>query len=128
MTARPLQGAVAVSTLALLASTGTLICCVLPAVMVALGAGAVLAGVLTEVPALIWLSRHKALVFGTAATLIVVAGVFLWRARSAPCPADPALAAACARLRRGSVMLWGLAVLLASIGTTYAFVLPALRG
>ena len=40
---------------ALLASSGTLVCCVLPAVMVSLGAGATLAGLVTAVPQLIWL-------------------------------------------------------------------------
>ena len=54
----------AVATLA--ASAGTLVCCVLPAVMVALGAGASLAGLVTTFPQLIWLSERKALVFGVA--------------------------------------------------------------
>ena len=38
---------------ALLASSATLVCCVLPAVLVALGAGAALAGA-REVPQLVW--------------------------------------------------------------------------
>jgi len=36
---------------ALLASSATLVCCVLPAVLVALGAGAALAGLVTVAPA-----------------------------------------------------------------------------
>ena len=55
---------------ALLASSATLVCCVLPAVLVALGAGAALAGLVTAVPQLVWLSEHKALVFGGAAALL----------------------------------------------------------
>jgi hypothetical protein len=43
----------------LLFASGTLVCCVLPAVMVALGAGAALAGLVTSVPQLVWLSAHK---------------------------------------------------------------------
>ena len=55
---------------ALLASTATLVCCVLPAVLVALGAGAALASLVTAVPQLIWLSAHKPIVFATAGALL----------------------------------------------------------
>ncbi|MCE2945036.1 MAG: hypothetical protein ACK5S2_07120 [Lysobacteraceae bacterium] len=111
---------------ALIASSGTLVCCVLPAVMVSLGAGATLAGLVTAVPQLIWLSERKGLVFGVAAVALAVAGALLCRARSAPCPADPALARACARLRRWSNGLYGFSVLATITGAVFAFVLPAL--
>lgn len=111
---------------ALLASSGTLICCVLPAVMVSLGAGATLAGLVSAVPQLIWLSERKALVFGVAALALAIAGTLLWRARSAPCPADPKLAAACARLRRWSNGLYIASVVATITGAVFAFVLPAL--
>src|SRR5271168_3198026 len=83
---------------ALLASSATLVCCVLPAVLVAVGAGAALAGLVTAVPQLIWLSEHKPLVFGIAGVLLPVSGVALWFGRRAPCPADPKLARSCQRL------------------------------
>jgi hypothetical protein len=112
---------------ALLASTGTLMCCVLPAVMVALGAGAALAGLVGAVPQLVWLSEHKALVFGSAGALLGVAGAALWSARRIPCPADPTLARACIRLRALSASLYTAAVLAFMLGLTFAFVLPRLR-
>jgi hypothetical protein len=111
---------------ALLASSATLVCCVLPAVLVALGAGAALAGLVTAMPQLIWLSEHKTLVFGSAATLLVLSGVGLWYGRSLPCPTDPADARACRRLRRGSVLLYGLALASFALGVVFAFVLPSL--
>lgn len=111
---------------ALVASTGTLVCCVLPAVMVSLGAGATLAGLVTAVPQLVWLSERKGLVFGVAALALVVAGALLWRARSAPCPADPALARACVRVRRWSNGLYFVSVIATITGAVFAFVLPAL--
>jgi len=77
---------------ALLASSATLVCCVLPAVLVALGAGAVLAGLVTAVPQLVWLSEHKALVFGGAAALLAVSGIALSYGRNLPCPTDPGVA------------------------------------
>jgi hypothetical protein len=111
---------------ALLASTGTLVCCVLPAVMVAVGAGAALAGLVSAVPQLVWLSEHKAFVFGLAALLLGVAGAALWRARRVPCPVDPALARACIRLRALSAGLYAIAVVAFVLGATFAFVLPHL--
>lgn len=111
---------------ALLASTGTLVCCVLPAVMVAVGAGAALAGLVSTVPQLVWISEHKGWVFGLAGVLLLVAGTALWRARRIPCPADPALAETCARLRRWSTRLYVVALATFAVGSTFAFVLPRL--
>jgi hypothetical protein len=111
---------------ALLASSATLVCCVLPAVLVALGAGAALAGLVTAVPQLVWLSEHKLFVFGNAAVLLAVSGVALWYGRSQPCPTDPDAAQACRRLRRISAVLYGLALASFALGAVFAFVLPAL--
>ena len=110
----------------LLVSSGTLVCCVLPAVMVALGAGAALAGLVSAVPGLVWLSAHKALVFGVAGAGLAVAGWMQWRARFLPCPADPALAAACMRTRRVSAWVYGIGVVIYAVGAFFAFALPAL--
>ena len=120
----PLQRNAGLAALALLASSGTLLCCVLPAVMVALGAGAALAGVVAAVPQLVWLSEHKALVFGIAGVLLVVAGVVLWRARRLPCPVDAEQARACMRLRKWSALLYATALFAFALGATFAFVLP----
>jgi hypothetical protein len=111
---------------ALLASSATLVCCVLPAVLVALGAGAALAGLVTAVPQLVWLSEHKPLVFIVAGTLLAVSGITLWLGRRAPCPADPLLARSCQRLRRISLILYSAASISFWLGATFAFLLPAL--
>ena len=120
----PLRRNLGVAVLALAASSGTLICCVLPAVMVALGAGAALAGLVTAFPQLIWLSEHKALVFGVAFGLLAISGIVQWRARTLPCPSDPQLAAVCGRLRRLSWWLWGVALVATLVGAGFAFLLP----
>jgi hypothetical protein len=123
----PLRRNLGVALLTLLASGGTLVCCVLPAAMVALGAGAALAGLVTAVPQLVWLSEHKAAVFGLAFTLLVLSGVMLWRARTLPCPSDPELARACTRLRRVSLVLCSVAMACTVLGAVFAFVLPVLQ-
>ena len=105
----------------LLASTTTLVCCVLPAVLVALGAGAVVVGLVSAVPQLVWLSEHKTLVFGIAGVLLAASGAMLWQARRLPCPTDPALARSCTRLRRLSHALYAVSALLVVVGATVAF-------
>jgi hypothetical protein len=122
----PLRRNLGVAFVTLLASSGTLVCCVLPAVMVSIGAGASLAGLVTNFPQLIWLSEHKPLVFGTAFFSLGLSGLVQWRARSLPCPSDPGLAAACTRLRRASWWIWGSALAATLLGSFFAFVLPLL--
>jgi len=111
---------------ALLSSVTTLVCCVLPAVLVALGAGAALAGLVSAVPQLIWLSEHKAPVFGVAGTLLVASGAAIWYGRSLPCPVAPAAARACRRLRRVSLLLYVIALASFGLGVSFAFILPRL--
>jgi hypothetical protein len=92
--------------------------------MVALGAGAALAGLVTAVPQLVWLSENKGWVFGSAGVMLAVAGIALWRGRRLPCPVDPILARACLRLRRWSAIIYGIAVIAFATGAAFAFVLP----
>ena len=120
----PLKRNVGVAFGSLLASSATLVCCVLPAVMVSLGAGAALVGLISAFPQLVWLSEHKGWVFGIAGVLLAASGAMLWHARSLPCPADPAAARSCMRLRRLSALLYVIAVGGFSLGALYAFVLP----
>lgn len=109
---------------ALLASSATLVCCVLPSVLVSLGARAALAGLVTAIPQLVWLSEHKPWVFGFAAGLLAISGIALWVGRRAPCPVDPNLARSCQRLRRISAVIYALALMCFAVGATFAFALP----
>jgi hypothetical protein len=111
---------------ALLASSATLVCCVFPAVLVAIGAGAALAGLVTAVPQLIWLSEHKPLVFTLAGTLLGISGMAIWVSRRAPCPADPAAARSCQQLRKISALLYAIALASFLLGAAFAFLLPVL--
>ncbi|MBN66199.1 MAG: hypothetical protein CMM94_01345 [Rickettsiales bacterium] len=113
---------VAVPVAGLFTALGTLVCCALPALFVALGAGAALAGLVSSAPWLVALSQHKVWVFGIAGTLIVAGGLLRWNARYAPCPADPRAAAICTRMRRiGGVVYWA-SVAIYAVGFFFAFV------
>lgn len=113
-------------TLGLFASTGTLVCCALPALLVSAGAGATLAGLVSAAPWLIALSKYKVWTFAISGLLIAFAGVSLWQARRLPCPADPRQALACARLRRVSAWIYGLSLAVWLTGFFFAFVAVAI--
>lgn len=110
--------------LTLAASGSTLVCCALPALFVSLGAGAALAAVVSTFPALIWISKHKALVFLLSGLMLLLGGYM--QTRPAACPADAKLAAACARYKRISKYIYWLSVALYVTGAFFAFGLPAL--
>ncbi len=111
----------AVGFVGLFTSLSTLLCCALPALFVALGAGAVLAGIVSRVPQLIWLSEHKIALFAVAGLLLVATGILRWRGRNAPCPIDPAQAYACRSLRRWSGWVYGVSVGIYAVGFFFAF-------
>lgn len=115
---------VGASVAALAASSATLVCCVLPAVMVSLGAGAVLAGIISAVPQLVWLSEHKLLVFGVAGGMLAVSKVLLMRASRLPCPIEPTAARACVRLRRISSILFRTAATAFAVGLGFVALAP----
>ena len=107
--------------LSLFTSTGTLVCCALPALLASLGAGAVMAGLIEAVPQITWLGRNKTLVFGIAGAMIALSGAWQWHARSLPCPIDPTAARACTRARRVSWIVWWISLAAFLIGGFFAF-------
>jgi hypothetical protein len=121
-----LQASRRLNFLSLFTSGSTLICCALPATLVAIGSVATLTSLISQFPQLIWISEHKPLVFGLAAAMLLLAGWLQWRARLLPCPADPALAALCTKTRRQSLWLYLFSLGLFVVGALFAFVLPLL--
>jgi hypothetical protein len=119
-----LKRTVGVSAAALVASSATLVCCVLPGVMVSLGAGAVVVGLVSVFPQLVWLSEHKAAVFGVAAVMLVLSGSMLHRASRLPCPTDPDAARMCVRLRRVSAGLFWTAAAAYVAGGGFVLIAP----
>lgn len=112
--------------LSLFTSGSTLICCALPATLVAIGSAATLTALVGNFPQLIWISEHKALVFGLAGAMLAIAGYLQWQARHAPCPADAALAAVCSKTRKNAVRIYWLSVAIFAIGAFFAFIAPFL--
>ena len=110
----------------LFASSGTLICCALPALLVALGAGATLSTVVSIFPKIVWISEHKIEVFTFAGVMLTISGYMQWRGRFAPCPVDPVLRDACMRTRKTSLVVYLTSLFVYLTGGWFAFVQPML--
>lgn len=107
--------------LSLFASTGTLVCCALPALLVSLGMGAALAGFVSNFPQLIWLSENKPAVFGVSGALILTSAAIQFGLRNQPCPIDPELRKACLSGRRFSWYILGASAAVFVTGSYFAF-------
>lgn len=70
-----------VSVVALFGSTGTLLCCALPAGIAALAGGAAIATYVSTFPFVVPLSRYKEWIFLVAGVLIVTNGILTLRPR-----------------------------------------------
>lgn len=112
--------------LALFTSTGTLICCALPILLVTLGFGAVVASLTSRFPVLVTLSEYDGWMFGISAGLLGLTAWVIW-GREEQCPANPKLAARCQRARRWNQRVFWSATAIWAIGFTAAFLLLPLR-
>jgi hypothetical protein len=114
------------SVVSLFASTSTLICCALPALLVSLGAGATLASLVAVFPQIVWVSENKEFIFFISSLLMIMGGVVQLRNRYAPCPIDPALRQACLKTRKVSLSIYLISLFLLLIGGWFAFIQPLL--
>ena len=96
----------------LFASTGTLLCCALPSLFVLVGLGATVASVISALPWLAELSRHRAWVFGISGALIAGNAWYLFRVvprlllRKAVCaPGEESTCATASRFSRIVLMV-----------------------
>ena len=108
----------------LLSSTGTLVCCALPAFLVAIGAGAVMASLVSAVPQLIWISQYKTIVFPVVGCILSANAFVLWKSRRQACPADQQKAEACASTKRSSLIIYFVALGFYFIGLLFSFIIP----
>lgn len=108
--------------LSLFASFGTLICCAIPSLLVALGMGATLVGMIGHFPQLVWLSEHKAYLFGASLVMLTVTFFVRRWAAKLPCPIEAR--EACERTKKWSGLVYWGAVAINLFGVFFTFVLP----
>ncbi|CAM3715960.1 hypothetical protein [Polynucleobacter arcticus] len=114
------------SLVTLFASSSTLVCCAIPALLVSLGAGAALASLVAVFPQIVWISENKEIIFLFSTVLMVIGGIVQWRNRYAPCPVDLRLRQACLRTRKVSLGIYLFSLALLIIGGWFAFIQPLL--
>ena len=110
----------------LVVTGATLTCCVLPTLLVLIGAGSVVATLVQTLPAVVTLSEHSGWIFVLAGCVLAFNTLQLRRSRSSPCPADPVLARRCSRARRLSQLLHRFSVALYGGSLLVTVVLPRL--
>ncbi len=109
--------------ISLFTSLGTLLCCALPALFVALGSGAILVGLLSNLPFLFIISRYKDILFLISGLLIGFSGFLIWKSKNAPCPSDPIKAKVCSRLRKTSIYIYLSSLLVYLVGFFFAYLI-----
>ena len=105
MSLSPTRRRQGLSSLALVFSLGTLLCCALPLLLVTVGFGSAVAALTSTAPWLVTFSHYKVWTFAVSAAALVLAGWALYRPGRS-CPTDPVLAQACARADRWSRRVW----------------------
>jgi len=115
-----------VTWLTLFASTGTLVCCALPIMLVTLGMGATVVAMTSTFPFLITLSLHKGWVFAGSGLMLALSGWLMYRPGRA-CPTDPGLAAVCRRAHVWNRRIYWTSVVIWGIGFFAAFLALPLR-
>ncbi len=121
-----IRGESSISWLTLFASTGTLICCALPIMLVTLGFGATVAAMTSNFPMLVTLSEHKSWVFTFSALMLLFSLWLMYRPGRA-CPVEPEKALACARAQRWNRRVLWSSIVIWTIGFFAAFLALPLR-
>ena len=109
----------------LFTSLSTLLCCALPSLLVLFGLGASVASMLSFMPWLVTLSRHKTWTFAVSGTLIALSFVNVYyiapRIRAKQCSADDP--SACEDANRLSIVLLWISAGIYAVGVFVAYVL-----
>lgn len=111
----------ALSYFTLFFSTSTLLCCALPALLVAIGAGGVMASIYANVPAITNFVQNKNLIFIIVAVLLLINGLSLWFNRNAPCPLDAKKAMICLKSRKISRVIYFISLGIYFVGFFFSY-------
>ena len=110
--------------LSLFLSTGTLFCCALPSLLVVLGMGATMAGIVTNIPQVVWFSQYKEWVFALSGLMLLCSGALQWRSKDESCPVDREKAEACKSGKVWSKRILFFSAIVWLVGAFFAFIAP----
>ncbi|MAJ80014.1 MAG: hypothetical protein CMK30_01590 [Porticoccaceae bacterium] len=114
------------SFLSLFAASSTLICCAMPALFVALGAGASVATLVATFPLLVSLSKFKIYISVSTFIMLIIAGYFNYVSFYSPCPLDPELGKICLRLRKRSRYIYYFSWFIFICATIFTYLITTL--
>ena len=109
--------------LLLFTTSGTLVCCAIPIILVSLGLGAAVASMASSAPWLITLSLYNGWMFSIAGLLIALSAWAVYRPGRV-CPADSELAAACERADGWNRRFVLVSAAMWAVGFVAAYLLP----
>jgi magnesium-transporting ATPase (P-type) len=112
--------------LTLFLTSGTLLCCALPILLVSMGFGAIAASLNYNVPGLLFLVEHKFWTLSLSALLLIFLAWVIWRPNQA-CPTDPELAAHCQKAKRWNKRIFWLSVVIWVTGFFFSALLLPIR-
>lgn len=110
----------------LFSTTGTLICCALPIILVSLGMGATVVAMTSTFPFLVTLTHYKIWVFAFSGLMLLVSGWLMFRS-SRSCPADQELARACNTTHKWNKRIYWSSLVVWVIGFTASYLLLPIR-
>jgi len=110
--------------LLLFTSLPTLICCVLPIILVNLGMGSIVANLYSnKFPWLQWFGVNSALSFGASGVILLISAYVLFNPKRT-CPSDPKLAQACNIVQKWNMRFFYLSITVWILSAFSSFVLP----
>ena len=112
--------------LTLFTTSGTLLCCALPILLVSLGLGSVVASMNYNIPGMFWLAQHKYWTIALSACMLAFLAWMIWRPTQS-CPTDPELARYCETSKKWNKRIFWLSVIIWSTGFFFSTLLLPLR-
>ena len=107
--------------LSLFTSLSTLVCCALPALLVTVGLGTTLVSIVSIFPWIVVLSKYKLYIFILAGFMLALSCYMAWRRNNSSCPANPAEAKICLKLRSTNSVLLTFSFVVYITGFFFAF-------
>ncbi|PCJ39467.1 MAG: hypothetical protein COA99_10255 [Moraxellaceae bacterium] len=112
--------------LTLFITSGTLLCCALPIVLVTMGFGAAVASMNVNNPGLAVLAEYKIWTLGLSALLLAFLAWVIWRPNQV-CPVSSELATYCQNAKRWNQRVFWISVVIWSMGFFFSVLLLPLR-
>ena len=118
--------ALALTATSLVTSVSMCICCALPAFLLLLGGGPIVASLFNTFPKLLLIEKYSVILFIVSGSLILASGVLRWKNKNYACPSNPKEAKTCSRLNCFNKYLYIFTIIIFTIGGFSTFIIPRL--